>query len=224
MAISLDTPRTPTLKLSEHKQHVIGRVLHVAVVPWIEYGTTRQKVGKDGQLRTQEVVTLGVIKGTGHKSDGEALVEGVEVAVWLNGHRRWDWSEAKKAAKGLNVGDRVRITYVRDEPSKGGAPKKVWAFEIVRASSDDPMVAEAEAAYHRIEAARAAAPKREQASGAAPSQDFDDESDDEPRQAPARTPQMDDDIPFGLLAALAGGLLLKAFEVMHGTMDISAWV
>jgi hypothetical protein len=159
---------------------VIGYVLHVAVVPWIDFSTKEVKRGKDGQPRTQEVVTLRVVKATAVKGDGEALVVDEEAAVWLNGHRRWDWGEAKKAAKGLRVGDKVKITYAKDEPSKAGQPKKVWAFEITKSTGKDAdIVAECEEAYHRIAASRA---QHAQASGSAaaePSAEHEEPSDDD---------------------------------------------
>lgn len=186
MAINLDKARTPSIKLKEKGQMVHGRVLHVAVVPWIEFGTDQVKRGKDGTPRTQEVVTLSVIKSTATKGDGEPVVPDEEVAVWLNGHRRWAWIEAKRAAKGLSVGDRVSITYTKDEPSKGGSPRKVWDFVVLRAKPDEAeQVAECEAAYYRLEADQAA---RSKDSGKnQPQQRDDDTSGDDGG---------DDDFPF----------------------------
>ena len=160
MAISLDTPRTPSLKLTAVKQYAVGYVLHVAVVPWLEYGTQRVKLAPDGTPRTQEVLTLRIVKSTGTKGDNEPVEPDEEVTVWLSGHKRWAWSEAKKQARGLQVGDKVKITYTRDEPGKSASPKKVWEIEVKRsdATQDADIIAECEARYHQINAERAAAP------------------------------------------------------------------
>ena len=208
----------PSAKLRNKKDYIKGFLVDMEIVPWIEFGTTQPKLGEDGKPRTQERVTLLVAEGTAVVKDGDEereVLAGELVTLYFSGHRRWDWAQAQKQLPGRRpeVGYLVRVDYTGDEPSKAGSPKKVWKIRIQPAGDGDAAnVATCERLYHEQRKGRAqAAPSSAEDYGGAP-----------PHDGGASYPE--DDIPFGLLAALGGGLLLKAFEVLHGGLDISAWV
>lgn len=163
MPIALDQGGTsaPGLKLKNKGDHAIIRLCHQQVRPLLEFGTKKPKLKDDGTPRKELVIT-GLFMGgsavitTGPKENrvDETPNLGSEVRIYLNGHKFGAWIEAKKALGTLNVGDVVKITYVRDERSQGGgADKKVWEFKMRAAqpSTENREVAIAETVYHRIE-------------------------------------------------------------------------
>jgi hypothetical protein len=184
------------LKLKNKGDHAIIRLCHQQVRDLLEFGTRKPKLKDDGNPRKELVITGMFMGGTGVITTGpkearkdETPELGSEVRLYLNGHKFGSWIEAKKALGALNVGDVVKITYIKDEKSAGGgADKKVWEFKMRSARVEDEAheVAQAERVYHRIE----------EDGG-----DSDDDTSDSYEGGGG------DDIPFGLLAALGGGLL-----------------
>lgn len=151
----------PGLKLKNKGDHAIVRLCHQAVRDALEFGTKKPKLKDDGTPRKELVVTAIFMDGTAVITTGgkenridEVPEAGLEVRLYLSGHKFGAWIEAKRNAGNVNVGDVVKVTYVRDERSTGGgADKKVWEFKVRAARVEDEAaeVACAEAAYHRIE-------------------------------------------------------------------------
>jgi hypothetical protein len=183
-------PGSPSIKLRKIGDAIVGHVCHVEAVPWIEFGTDKPKIGHDGKPRTQDKVTLLVREGTAVVKDGEdserEVVAGEQVAVYLAGHRRFAWIEAqRKVPGGLEVGQVIRIAYVGDEPSKGGAPKKVWQMRLrVATEAEQVDVQTAEAIYRGL---ATAAPK-----GSAVAEEDSGEHEYDERNPPPP----EDDLPF----------------------------
>jgi hypothetical protein len=137
MGIELGSSRTatPSVKLRNIGDKVIVAVVDVTAVPWLEYGTNEQKVGKDGKARSQDKVTALVVAGNGVITDNETdreVVPGEIVSIYLAGHNRWEFIEAKrKLTRPLNVGDVMQWRYDRDEKSSVASnPKKVRTVAI----------------------------------------------------------------------------------------------
>lgn len=189
MAIVIGQSTTPACKLSEIGDFVEGHLCYVREVPWIEYGTQRPKLGKDGKPRTQERLTLIVTVGNAKiGSDGERVQPGDTVAVYLHGARRWSWIEAKRKRGDLTIGDVVRVTYARDEKGQAAQAKHIWDVTITP-THDAEATARAESVYHREES-RKNQPMA--ASGSGSAEDYAD-----PDEAPAlSSPNVNDGIPF----------------------------
>ena len=171
MPIPLETQRQiiPTVKLMAIKQQVIAHIVDMRVMPMTEFGTGAPKLRPDGKQATQDKVTLLVIKGTAMIKDAASeemrQVQPVEpVVIWFQGHRRWDWVQAKKAyGAPINCGDVLRVTYIGDEQGKGSMPKKIWAVDLRAA---DPVkeiggIAASEALYHQLNQAAPVPPSGE---------------------------------------------------------------
>lgn len=144
MPISLETstPRTPSAKLLNIGDHVVVAVVDVTQVPWLEYGTQEPKIGKDGKPRTQDVVTGLVISGNAVIKDGDEDRQAQPdelVTIYLAGHNRWEWIEAKRRLpRPLSVGDVMRWKYDRDEKSQVAAnPRKVRTVALRPANPDE---------------------------------------------------------------------------------------
>ena len=154
MPISLEQPAIPSVKLRNIGDEVVIAIAHAKVVPWREYGTNNVKVGADGKPRTQDCVTGIVVRGTGvvtRNDQDEVVKPGEEVAIYLAGHNRWEYIEAKRKLGGLNVGDVLQWKYDRDEPSQSGNPKKVRTCAMRRAKPEEAAtVAACEALYSRL--------------------------------------------------------------------------
>ena len=159
MPIPLEAPRVPPLRFREVQQQVIGHVCHIATIPWMEYGGGgRQRFTPEGKGKFQDRLRLLVVSGTAviPVGEGEARVDpGDVVDVYISGHHRWDWGQAKKQhAGGLNVGDVLRIVYTGDAQGQGAAPKKVWAFALRAAKpTEAEQVNRAEQIYRDAELA-----------------------------------------------------------------------
>ena len=161
MTIELDEERpiTPSLKLRNIGDEVIVAIADKQEVPWMEFGTDRQKVGKDGKARTQERFVVIVIGGTAvyvEDERDEVARPGMEASIYLAGHSRWERIQAYKrdvGGRGVRVGDVMRWRYDRDERSTvaGLNDKKVRTISVRDAKADESaQVAACEALYHRL--------------------------------------------------------------------------
>lgn len=157
MAIQLGQERTstPSVKLRSIGDKVVVAVIDVKEVPWLEYGTNEPKIGKDGKARTQERLTALVVSGNGvvGDTDGERPVKpGEVVSIYLSGHNRWEFIEAKKAlGRPLSVGDVLQWKYDRDEKSSAGNDKKVRTCALrPPKDTEAAQVAECERLYHQL--------------------------------------------------------------------------
>lgn len=144
MGIELGSSRTatPSVKLRNIGDKVIVAIVDVTAVPWLEYGTNEQKVGKDGKPRTQDKVTAIVVSGNGVITDNESdreVTPGEVVSIYLAGHNRWEFIEAKRRlTRPLNVGDVMQWKYDRDEKSTVASnPKKVRTCQIRPPKADE---------------------------------------------------------------------------------------
>jgi hypothetical protein len=159
MPITLEenTP-IPGVKVPNLGDTVTFAIAHASVVPWTDVSTGEVKIGKDGKPRTQDKLIAVVISGTastGKKGEYKPIEVGQEVAVYLAGHHRWEYIQAKKAHGALNVGDVGTWTYERDEKSSlaGGNDKHVTSFELRPANGNEQrFVDQAEALYRRMTA------------------------------------------------------------------------
>ena len=133
---------TPSIKLRNLNDWCDLALVDVAVVPWIEFGSSEAKIGKDGQPRTQDKITAVVIGGNAVITDNDvdvAVKPDDVVSVYCAGHRRWEYIQAVKTRGQLMRGDVLRVKYTHDEPSatKGNNAKKVWSFQIRQAKPDE---------------------------------------------------------------------------------------
>lgn len=161
MPIALDQggSAAPGLKLKNHGDYAVVRLCHQEVRDAIEFGTKKPKLKDNGKPKKQLVLTGIYMDGTACITTGpkgarvdEDPEKGGEVRLYIEGHKFGAWIEAKNASK-PNVGDVVKITYTRDEPSSGGGQdKKVWEFKIrpFRIEDEKVDVAKAENIFHRI--------------------------------------------------------------------------
>lgn len=162
MPIALDQggSAAPGLKLKDQGDHAIVRLCHQLTRDKREFGTNKILYKEDGKTPRKELVLTGIYMGgsavitTGPKGKrvDEDPTLGSEVRLYIGGHKFGAWIDAKKLYK-PNVGDVVKVTYTKDEPSAGGGQdKKVWKFEIRAALSDveGADVQKAEAIFHRI--------------------------------------------------------------------------
>lgn len=157
MGIELESARTgtPGVRLTAIGDSVVVAVVDVRQVPWTEFGTGEPKIGKDGKPRTQDRVVGLVVKGNAVINDGgteRAVAAGDIVAIYLAGHNRWEFIEAKnKLPRPLNVGDVMQWRYDRDEKSQYGNPKKVKTCTIRPAKADEgEQVKRCEELHHRL--------------------------------------------------------------------------
>jgi hypothetical protein len=158
MPIELGTARTgmPGVRLAAIGDSVVVAVVDVRQVPWTEFGTGEPKIGKDGKPRTQDKVVGLVIKGNGVITDNgteRAVAAGDIVAIYLAGHNRWEFIEAKnKLPRPLNVGDVMQWKYDRDEKSQYASnPKKVKTCVIRPAKPDEAdQVRRCEELHHQL--------------------------------------------------------------------------
>lgn len=136
-----DVTRPPGIKLLHPGDTVEVAIIDQAVIPWTEFGTGEQKIGKNGKPRTQEVYTALVIHGDAVRREGDDEVRvtpGEVVSIYLAGHRRWNRIEAYKAlGRKVRVGDVWSWTYEKDERSAvaGQNPKKVHS--LIARDADD---------------------------------------------------------------------------------------
>lgn len=155
MSITLDTPKasTPTVRLRNIGDGIAVAVVNSQIVPWRDFATGEPKIGDNGKPRTQDMLTgivvavHGAVVG-GPDGDDVAPEVGDTVRVFLAGHRRWSWIEAKREHGNLTVGDIARFKYDKDEPSdrRGNQPRKVWAIKV-EPNPDQGSVAACEQAY-----------------------------------------------------------------------------
>lgn len=157
MPIPLETPQPsiPTAKLLERGQEIVGYICDMQIVGVTEFGTRFPKLRSDGRQATQDKVTLLVKQGTAQVKDGEEhrpVKPGEEVVIWFQGHRRWDWVQAKKEHGTVTVGDVVRVVYTGDEKGQGAMPKKIWAIKLRPGDPEKEadVIALCEELYHRL--------------------------------------------------------------------------
>lgn len=148
MATQLEEERqsVPSVKFKAIGDTFVGMVVDRAEVPLYQYMADGSKgaqiVGKNGKLRTQEMLTLLVMAGTTCTvGDGPAEVGSIG-RLYIKGHNRWAYVEAKNAGHGsLCVGDVIRQRYVRDEPGAGGNAKKVSDFALRKPKPEEAQLA-----------------------------------------------------------------------------------
>jgi hypothetical protein len=157
MPITLEENRpSPSVKLPKVGDWATVAIAHVEVVPWTDFKTGLVKVGNDGKPRTQDKVTGVVIAGTastGTKEAGyEPITPGQEVTLFLAGHHRWEYIQAKKEHGSLSVGDVGRWKFESEEPVPGTANSKhVSSFKLRAAKPEEAQyVAQAEQVYRRL--------------------------------------------------------------------------
>lgn len=170
MPIPLGTEReaiTPSLKLATIGDKVDFAVINEDVVPAYVFGTKTQATTQSGKPKTQDKVTVLVIRGTAliadTDADGKVVVDGAGNPVlrqvregdigtiFFEGQNRWDpdldktrdkgapksWSAAKEDVGGLNVGDVGRWLYERDVQGQGAQPRKVRIVQLRRPKPEE---------------------------------------------------------------------------------------
>lgn len=162
MPIELDETRDnfPSIKLREVGDSVTVAVADKVVVPWLEFGTDRPKIGNDGKRRTQERVAVIVIEGHGAvyvENERDQLVRpGMEATIYLAGHHRWERVEAYRRdldGRPVRVGDVWRWTFDRTERSTvaGLNDKRVRTLQVRDPRPDEAeQTAACEAFYWRM--------------------------------------------------------------------------
>lgn len=152
-----DSTPIPSVKVPNVGDEVIFAIVKVDVVPWTDFTSGEVKVGKDGKQRTQDRIRAIVISGnasTGKKGDYQPIHPGQEVNVFLAGHHRWEYVQAKKAHGVLNVGDVARWKFERTEPSQGGGGDKHVTSVAIRSpkAEEAKYVTQAEELYMQLKA------------------------------------------------------------------------
>lgn len=178
----------PSVKIPNVGDYITFAVIDTEVVPWIEFGTQVAKIGNDGKPRTQDLIhALVVDGGSAYVRDDDGTFEvrgekhshpatGTVVRLYLAGHHRWEYIQAKKKLGKLQVGDVGKWTVERFEASsKGGNnDKKVTSFGLRHPKpGEETQTAECE----RLHLERRAAPRTtlEPASVGASSPEWDEE-------------------------------------------------
>lgn len=158
---------TPSIKLATIGDKVDFAVINEEVVPAYVYGTKTQAQTQSGKPKTQDKVTVLIIRGTAliadTDADGKIVVDGAGGAVmrqvregdvgtiFFEGQNRWDpdldktrdknapksWSAAKEDVGGLNVGDVGRWLYERDVQGAGAQPRKIRIVQLRRPKPEE---------------------------------------------------------------------------------------
>lgn len=161
-------PITPSITLPTIGDKLDFAVVNEEIVPSYIFGTKTQDVSKvSGKPKTQDLVTVLVIKGTALIADTDAegkiindaqsnkvlrqVREGDVGAIYFEGQSRYDpdvdktrdkgaaksWSAAKEDVGGLNVGDVGRWSYEGDVQGQGAQPRKVRKVQLRRAKPEE---------------------------------------------------------------------------------------
>lgn len=171
MPIPLGTdkgPIVPSITLPTIGDKLDFAVINEEVVPAYIFGTKTQDTSKvSGKPKTQDKVTVLVIKGTALIADTDAdgkivndaqgnkvlrqVREGDIGVIFFEGQSRYDpdvdkarakgeaksWSAAKEDVGGLNVGDVGRWSYESDVQGQGAQPRKVRKVMLRRAKPEE---------------------------------------------------------------------------------------
>lgn len=157
----------PSIKLATIGDKVDFAVINEEVVPAYVFNTKTQATTQSGKPKTQDKVTVLVIRGTAliattdadgkivNGDDGKPVMrqvrEGDMGVIFFEGQNRWDpdldktrdkgtpksWSAAKEDVGGLNVGDVGRWIYERDVQGKGEQPRKVRIVQLRRPKAEE---------------------------------------------------------------------------------------
>jgi hypothetical protein len=140
--------RPPAIALRAINNYVDVAVINEEKIPAYEYGKPGEvKTTRDGKPKTQDAVTVLVIRGDGVINDNGAdrPVQPGEVAtIYFEGQSRWDpdldksrengafksWSGAKEDLGQLMVGDVFRWMFEAEIPGKGTQPRKLRPVKI----------------------------------------------------------------------------------------------
>jgi hypothetical protein len=198
-----DFSGVPSLKLRGLKDHAIFAIAHAKIVEQKDINDpTKTKLKDDGTPAMQEVLRVIYLGGTAVFTDDDndvPCVIGDQYDLYVNGKRRWDFSQAKKTlrketGRGLEVGDVCKAVFASTLPSKFKAnPIKVWTFALRHPKADEKdLAAQCDAIDEAMmRSGDRAAPRgrpmdREEEEGGSHGPPIRDES----------APYQDDDIPF----------------------------
>lgn len=135
----------PNARFGQVGETYVGMVVDRVEVPMYEFkrdgSRGDQLVGKNGKLRTQELITMIAMPGTTCQIGDGAAVEGALFRDYIKGHNRWSYIEAKNAGHGaLCVGDVIRRRFVKEEPGEGGGTKKVSDFALRKPKPEEAQL------------------------------------------------------------------------------------
>ncbi len=149
-----ETRRPPSISLRNIGDYVDVAIINEEKVPAYVFGTREQAVTKAGKPKTQDLVTVVVIRGTGVISENKtdrAVVEGEVASIYFEGQNRWDpdldksrpagefksWSGAKEDLGQLEVGDIMRWKYEAEIPGQGAQPRRVRPVKLRHAKPEE---------------------------------------------------------------------------------------
>lgn len=142
-----ESRRPPAISLRNVGDYVDVAVINEQKVPLYKFGTRELEKKPDGTPKTQDAVTVLVIRGNGVITEDKVdrpVVPGEVATIYFAKQNRWDpdldktraagefksWSGAKEELGQLMVGDVMRWTFEASIPGKGAEPRKLRPVKL----------------------------------------------------------------------------------------------